>query len=165
MASRFGLNKAKVGGGSASTKLPPGKYRVRIEKSFIRESEDKKRAMTTYFISEFSVVEVLGGGEAFTDKHGNEFPATKVGDYRSWTNNMAHANAAGSLNEFLAAVDGTDPSSPEALKAAAIDFDALLEDAIDAKNPMLGAEVNVLVALKNTDGGHHFMNYRFSVTA
>lgn len=162
---RFGLNAAKVGGGVVSTKLPPGKYRVRLEKNFIKDSEDKKRSKTTYFISEFTVVKVLSGGDALTDKHGNEFPVTKEGDYRSWSNNMAHANAAGSLNEFLCAVDGTEPTDAEAIKAAKLDFAKLLDDAVDPKNPMRGAEVDVLVALKNTDSGNHFMSNKFSVAA
>lgn len=161
--SKFNLNSAKVGGGVASTKLPPGKYRVRLEKNFLKESEDRKRSMTTYFIAEFTVTKVLAGGEAVTDKHGNVFPATKEGDYRSWSNNMAHANAPGSLNEFLAAVDGTDPTNPEALKEAAIDFDKLLDDAVDSKNPMRGAEVEVLVALIDCDNGNHFMRNKFNV--
>lgn len=160
MASRFSLNKAPVGGSNTSTKLPPGQYRVRIEKNFVKESQDRKRALTTYFISEFTVTAVNAGGEEVTDKHGNLFPATKVGDYRSWSNNMAHANAAGSLNEFLVAVDGTEPASPE---AEAADKDALLEDAIDPKNPMRGAEVDVMVILKLTEGGNHYPVYRFSV--
>jgi hypothetical protein len=157
------MNAGKIGGGASSTKLPPGKYVVRLEKNILKDSEDRKRAMTTYFISEFTVVKVLSGGEGFSDKHGNEFPATKEGDYRSWSNNMAHANSIGSLNEFLLAVDGIDPTDPEAVKGA--DRNKLLDDAIDSKNPMRGAEVEVLVTLKNTDGGNHFMSHRFSVAS
>jgi hypothetical protein len=163
--SRFNLNAAKVGGGAPNTKLSPGKYVVRLEKNFIKESEDRKRAMTTYFISEFTVTKVLGGGEAFADKHGNAFAAVKEGDYRSWSNNMAHANAAGSLNEFLCAVDGTDPKNPEAIKAAKLDFDALLDDAVDSKNPMRGVTVEVVVGLKTTEQGNHFLQHSFAVAA
>jgi hypothetical protein len=160
--SQFNLNKAQIGGSNTSTKLPPGQYRVRIEKNFIKESEDRKRALTTYFISEFTVVAVNSGGLEVIDKHGNLFPATKAGDYRSWSNNMAHANAAGSLNEFLVSVDGLDPKSSE---AEAADKDQLLEDAIDPKNPMRGAEVDVMVVLKLTEGKNHYPVYRFSVAA
>jgi hypothetical protein len=161
--SRFGLNRATVGGGNMSTKLPPGKYRLRIEKCFVRESQDRKRAAATYFIAEVTVVQVMEGGETTTDKHETVFPAAKAGDHRSWSLNMAFVNSAGNLNEFLAAVDGTDPSDPKALEAAAIDFDALLEDAIDTKNPMRGAEVDVLVVLKLTDGNNNYLAHRFSV--
>ncbi len=161
--SKYNLNKARVGGGIANTKLPPGQYRVRIEKCFMKESEDRKRARTEYFISEFTVKKVEAGGEAFEDKHGNQYAAVKEGDYRSWSNNMAHANAPGSLNEFLCAVDGVDPKDPVAIKEANLDFDRLFDDALDSTNPMRGAEIDIRVVLKNTEGGNHFLQHNFSV--
>lgn len=163
--SRFNLNGSKVGGGAPNTRLPPGKYRVRVEKQFTKPSEDGSRTKTEYFISEFTVVEVHAGGEAFTDKHGNEFPATKAGDYRSWANDMGYTGSAGTLNEYLCAVYGVDPSDAEAVNEADIDFDKLCEEALDPKNPMRGEEVEVSVSCKTTKKNNHFMNNRFSVAA
>lgn len=164
--SRFNLNKARVGGGKGpSTKLPTGRYRVRLEKNLVKPSEDGTRAKSDIFISEFTVVEVYEGGTGMKDKHGNEYPDTKAGDYRSWALNMGHANAPGNLNEFLAAVDGVDPTDPEALKEAALDFDELLEVALDTKNEMRGAEVDVTVGLKPTRQGNEFMAHKFSVAS
>lgn len=159
--SRFKLNGAPVGGGKGpSTKLPTGRYLARLEKQFIKDSENKGQRKE-YFISEFTILEVYEGGVAETDKHGNEFPATKAGDYRSWSLDMSRTASMGNLNEYLAAVDGTDPRDPEALKEADIDFEKLLDEALDSKNPMRGAEVEITTGLKH--GANDFMAYRFGV--
>ena len=166
----FNLNDSsiKVGGGSPSTKLPPGHYRVRIEKAFLKPSEDKNRLKTQYFISEFVVVKKFAGGEQIIDKHGNLFPGTKEGDYRSWSCDLGYDSGAGALNAYLAAVDGVDPTDPEALRDAKIDFMELLDVALDAKNEMRGVEVDVTTSLKRTKPklgkpeGNDFMLYQFS---
>lgn len=159
--ARFRLNDAPVGGGKGpSTKLPTGRYRVRLEKQFVKDSENKGRK-TEYFIVEFTVLKVYEGGTAQTDKHGNDFPATKDGDYRSWSLDMSRTASAGNLNEFLAAVDGVDPRDPVALKEANLDFEKLLDIALDSKNEMRGAEVEVTTGLKH--GTNDFMAYRWSV--
>lgn len=161
--SRFQLNDSPVGGGRGpSTRLPTGRYRVRLEKSKVLDSVNAGRKKT-YFITEFTVLKVFEGGKAQTDKHGNQFPETKEGDFRSWSLDMSNTSSPGNLNEFLAAVDGTDPQDPEALKAAEIDFDSLLDTALDSKNEMRGAEVEVQVGLKGTKAGNDFMASRFSV--
>jgi hypothetical protein len=158
--ARFKLNGKPVGGKGPSTKLPTGRYKVRLEKQFIKDSENNGRR-TEYFISEFTVLEVLEGGKGEKDKHGNEFPDTKKGDYRGWSLDMSRTAAAGNLNEFLAAVVGTDPKDPEALKEANIDFEELLDVALDSKNEMRGAEVEVQTGLKH--GANDFMAYTFRV--
>lgn len=169
MPSRFNLNKEKVGGGTPSTKLPPGEYTVRLEKQFLKDSENKQFKAGPYYISEFTVVKVHTGGAKTTDKHGNFYPDTKANDYRSWSNDMSHAQGPGSLNEFLCAVDGVDPKDRDAIDAAndgkGIDFDALYDDSVAAKNEMRGALVRVNVSLKKSgkDKQNEFMLNEFSV--
>lgn len=164
----FDLNTSKVGGGSPSTKLPPGKYRVRIEKAFLKPSEDRSRPKTQYFIAEFAVTKVFAGGEGVVDKHGNSFPTTKDGDYRSWSCDLGYDSGAGALNAYLAAVYGVDPTDSEALRDAKLDFMELLDTALDDKNEMRGTEVDVVTSLKTTKPkppkteGNHFMVYQFS---
>lgn len=161
--ARFNLNKEKVGGGAPSTKLPPGEYDVRIEKNFVKESENKKFRGGPYYVSEFTVTKVYSGGKAFTDRHNNFYPETKEGDYRSWSNDMAHAQGPGTLNEFLLSVDGVDARDPEAVKA--VDRDALCDDSLDPKNPMRGAPVHIIVSLKATGPNkeNDFLLHQFAV--
>lgn len=161
---QFRLNKAPVGGGFASSKLPDGSYRVKLYKIFVKESENKKRNATDFVVVEFDVVQVLNGGTSRKDFKGNDMTASP-GDRRSWALDMSYANSPGNLNEFLAAAAGVNPQDPEALREAGIDFDAAFEEALDEDNPLADTELIVDVVTKKTDGGRDYLAHRWSAVA
>lgn len=157
----FKLNKAPVGGGFASSKLPDGSFLVKIYKVFVKESENKKRNSTDFVVVEFDVLEVKAGGQPRKDWRGQEMTAAP-GDKRSWALDMSYANSPGNLNEFLAAAAGVSPSDPEALKEAEIDFDEAFDAALGSDNPLDGVELIVDVVTKKTDGGRDYCAHRWS---
>ena len=167
------LDAAKIGGGGS--KLPEGKFRVKLEKVL---EKDSKRFTTpgTKVVVEFDVLKVYSKIPSVSWK--GETLDANPGDRRSWTIDMAKGDIAiGNATAFTAAACGIDPGDPAALKAAK-DPNGVLMSAVDSdgyngwskafaqlcepNNPGRGIELDVVVRKETTEAKRTIMIHTWS---